>query len=350
MVVNFHKSVVFNDSSDFEDDSFITSLKQQRLKGQIPVVTKRYALSITIFFALLFLGISQLIASANQQVLLIRQRYDNVTNGYMDINIPRYIPAPVYFYYELRGSFRMHRSLNQAFCKNQLITGESYGCDTFKNKNYSCEDAKAKQSKLIPGFSSYCVDGQKFYAPVGGTASIMFNDYFKLTLNNVEILWTEEGVISDKLRNAYFEPIGEKDLCNAEMFRNTAKPIGWKQHVCEMGGYRNISLIKWLEGTTNMNFKKFYRILDTKKHDGLKAGVYRLYVDNVYDPKVIPRTEHKMEKYFWILHPTWFGTEQKFLEVMYLIVGGGLLAFSCGLVGFQIFLIDRRKTYDDDDE
>ncbi|PIC15635.1 hypothetical protein B9Z55_022537 [Caenorhabditis nigoni] len=198
----------------------------------------------------------------------------------------------------------MHRSLNQAFCKNQLITGESYGCDTFKNKNYSCVDAKAKQSKLIPGFSSYCGDGQKFYAPVGGTASIMFN----------------------------------------------AKPIGWKQHVCEMGGYRNISLIKWLEGTTNMNFKKFYRILDTKKHDGLRAGVYRLYVDNVYDPKVRSQTNHKLEKYFWILHPSWFGTEQKFLEVMYLIVGGGLLAFSCGLVGFQIFLIDRRKTYDDDDE
>ena len=64
-------------------------------------------------------------------------------------------------------------------------------------------------------------------------------------------------------------------------FRNTVKPIGWKHHVCEMGGYRNISLIKWLESTTNKNFKKLYRILDTKKHNGLKEGVYRLQVDNV---------------------------------------------------------------------
>lgn len=98
----------------------------------------------------------------------------------------------------------------------------------------------------------------------------------------------------------FFEP-NETNLCDAEQvthsklfnneisvsnllvrfqFRETLKPIGWKHELCEMGGYRNISLIKWLESATNKNFKKFYRILNTTKHNGLYQGVHRLYFDN----------------------------------------------------------------------
>uniref|UniRef100_A0A1I7TZL9 Uncharacterized protein n=1 Tax=Caenorhabditis tropicalis TaxID=1561998 RepID=A0A1I7TZL9_9PELO len=242
----------------------------------------------------------------------------------------------------------MHRSLNQAYCKKQLVFGDSSECDTFKNSRYSCENP-TKISSGIPLFSKFCVDNQPFFAPVGGIASIMFNDYFKLTLNDEVISWTEEGVIVDKLRETFFQP-DDDHLCDAREFQHTVKPIGWKQHICEMGGYRNISFIKWLEPSTNKNFKKLYRILDVSKHNGLKKGVYRLYTDNVYNPHVVPLENYRLEKFFWILHPSWIGTEQKFLEVLYLIVGAGLLALSCFLVGFQIFLMDRRKTYDDDDD
>ncbi|CAL2049017.1 unnamed protein product [Caenorhabditis brenneri] len=353
MGVTFHESVRFNDDDDYQDpvtwNDFIRQLKQQRLKGQIPVVTQRYAISVTVFFALLFLGISQLLAAANQQVILIRFQYDNITSGYIDINITKFIPAPVYFYYELRNTFQMHRSLNQAYCKRQLVFGDSTGCDSFKNSKYACENP-SPSSTFLAGFSTFCANGQKFYAPVGGISSIMFNDYFKLTLNNTEISWTEEGVIVDKRRETFFQPEDSENLCDAKEFRNTVKPIGWNQHICEMGGYRNISFIKWLEPSTNKNFKKLYRILNSSKHDGLRRGVYRLYIDNVYNPGEFKSKEFKLEKYFWILHPSWFGTEQKFLEIMYLIVGAGLLAFSCFLVGFQIFLMDRRRTYDEDDD
>ncbi|KAF1746786.1 hypothetical protein GCK72_023243 [Caenorhabditis remanei] len=241
----------------------------------------------------------------------------------------------------------MHRSLSQAYCTEQLLVGNNAACDKFKNRRYSCENPK-QDSSGIPLLPLFCTEKQKYYAPVGAAASIMFTDYFSLTLNNTPIAWTEDGVIDDKLREAYFQP-REKNLCDAVEFRNTVKPIGWKHHVCEMGGYRNISLIKWLESTTNKNFKKLYRILDTKKHNGLKQGVYRLQVDNVYNPSVINCTKHKMTKYFWILHPSWLGTEQTFLEKTYLLVGLGLLALSCCLVGFQIFLMDRRITFDSDD-
>ncbi|CAA91545.2 uncharacterized protein CELE_W03G11.2 [Caenorhabditis elegans] len=351
MVVTFHKDVIFNDELEenekFSWDEFVHKLKQQQLEGQVPVVSKRYAISITVFFALLFLGISQLLASANEKVILIRHRYDNVAEGYIDINITRFIPSPVYFYYELHDTFMMHRSLNQAYCKKQLITGESNECDSFKNQNYSCENAVSRS--FIPKMAMFCVDNQKYYAPVGGAASIMFNDSFSLTFNGSPIAWTEEGVIADKLRHMFFEP-NETNLCDAEQFRETLKPIGWKHELCEMGGYRNISLIKWLESATNKNFKKFYRILNTTKHNGLYQGVHRLYFDNEYKPGSLIKSTYPMKKFFWILHPSWVGTDQKFLEVMYLIVGTGLLALSCGLIGFQIFIMSRRKTYEDDDD
>lgn len=48
-----------------------------------------------------------------------------------------------------------------------------------------------------------------------------------------------------------------------------------------MGGYRNNTLLKWLEPTTNKNFKKLYRILDTDHHPwGLEIGNYTLHTDN----------------------------------------------------------------------
>lgn len=91
--------------------------------------------------------------------------------------------SPVYFYYELHDTFMMHRSLNQAYCKKQLITGESNECDSFKNQNYSCENAVSRS--FIPKMAMFCVDNQKYYAPVGGAASIMFNGMFSIQTLNI---------------------------------------------------------------------------------------------------------------------------------------------------------------------
>uniref|UniRef100_A0A8R1I366 Uncharacterized protein n=1 Tax=Caenorhabditis japonica TaxID=281687 RepID=A0A8R1I366_CAEJA len=195
------------------------------------------------------------------------------------------MPLPVYFYYELRNTFLVHRSLNSAFCNPQIFGRlgtypPENACDKWKLSKYSCENP----TKLSPfSLQPYCAKGQKYYAPTGGAAAIMFNDSFLLSKNGKSLFWKEEGVISKRLQQQVLEPYEKTDnLCDTDMYRNTVKPIGWKRHICEMGGYRNITLLKWLESTTNKNFKKFYRILDEKKHPrGLMPGVYRLYVDNV---------------------------------------------------------------------
>ncbi|CAI2357670.1 unnamed protein product [Caenorhabditis sp. 36 PRJEB53466] len=358
MAVTFRNSIFYSDDesiqTQYEDSysKFVDDLKQQRLKGQYHMVTRPLAISTTVFFGILFIGISALLTSANQQVTLVRRRYDNISSGYLEIVIPKHIPPPIYFYYELKNTFLMHRSLNAAFCAEQLIgpglTDNLHPCDEFRNIKYSCE--KRDTPSFPFRYPLRCATDATFYAPIGGLGAIMFNDTFKLSIKNNPISWHWNGVVSDSFRNSFAQPEDNVDnLCNSSMFRKTVKPAEWPRHICEMGGYRNVDFIQWMQPSSYQNFKKFYRILNTTAHPhGLKPGVYRLDFTNTYWP--LFSMENQMEKYFWILHPSWVGTEQKFLEVIYLVVGIGLLTLSIGLVGFQIIMLNRRKQYDDEND
>ncbi|CAI5454417.1 unnamed protein product [Caenorhabditis angaria] len=345
-----------------DKSSFHQQLLQQKLPGNTPIIDARIIISLTILFGFTFIGISLIIQHANNEVRLTRLRYDNSTEGYIDFLLDENYAPPIYFYYELKNALRTHRLVNEAMCKNQLLTNSEYSseqCDpeypwpsSYSSKYYMCtNELSFKNYANYSIMDKQCAKGESsYYAPMGGLATIMFNDTFRLVRlrefgseKEVPIHWTENGLVPDSTKNVFGHPENNEDLCDSDMFKNTVKPIGWDKHICEMGGYQNDSFIIWMSKTAYKNFKKAYRILDTSRHPtGLKSGSYRLYVDNNY-------RYDNMEKYFWILHPSYFGTEMVFLQHLYLIVGLGLVILSIGLVGMQIFLIDRRKKFDDDD-
>uniref|UniRef100_A0A8R1IS79 Transmembrane protein n=1 Tax=Caenorhabditis japonica TaxID=281687 RepID=A0A8R1IS79_CAEJA len=73
MGVTFHEDTKFKDELEEEENAklkeptFVDKLKQQRLEGKYFLTTKSHAISTTVFFGLLFIGISLLLKSANQQ-------------------------------------------------------------------------------------------------------------------------------------------------------------------------------------------------------------------------------------------------------------------------------------------
>lgn len=120
---------------------------------------------------------------------MLKFRYDNVTSGDIRFELRKYIPPPVFFYYELQNTFMMHRTANGAFCEDE-ITGLSLVsqyrkdtakriCDTFKNQKYMCEEPV----ETIFQFNAFCAEAKEVYAPIGAAASLMFNGKTLLSFN-----------------------------------------------------------------------------------------------------------------------------------------------------------------------
>ncbi|CAB3410267.1 unnamed protein product [Caenorhabditis bovis] len=332
------------DSDRVKKSSFVNELLNQRLPGSYPIVNARWTISITVFCTFLFCGISAIINHANRQVKHIVIRYDNSTSDYIDFEIREDMPNPVFFYYELRNTKRTFRFLNNGLCMSQLtrIDGSQHCLEnSFKHRHYLCGNASNKLEDII--LDRFC-SKRPLYAPIGSLASEMFNDTFTLFHGSSSIIWEDDSLLSEKQRSLYAAPKDGRNLCEAEMFKGTLKPHSWKQHVCELGGYRNTSLIIWMNMVAYNNYKKIYKRLDEKAHpNGLRLGKYRLFFENNYLPRGVV-------KQFWILHPSWIGTKAEFLENMYLFIGMALAIISIALIGFEMLMSNRRRQLDSFDD
>lgn len=185
--------------------------------------------------------------------------------------------------------------------------------------------------------SSYCLpfrndpDGVP-YAPCGAVANSMFNDTFELFYHNsgrmyrVPLLRTGLTWYTDK--NIKFRNPNTDNL--AQTLNGTTKPPYWRKPVYQLdptnpfnNGFINDDFIVWMREAAFPNFKKLYGILNRGSelfHDGLPAGNYSVSIDYNFPPQPFHG-----QKQVVLTTLTWFGGQNHFLPIAYLVTGGLLL-------------------------
>uniref|UniRef100_A0A8B9GLP4 Transmembrane protein 30C n=1 Tax=Astyanax mexicanus TaxID=7994 RepID=A0A8B9GLP4_ASTMX len=110
-------------------------------------------------------------------------------------------------------------------------------------------------------------------------------------------------------------------------FQGTAQPLFWQQPVYELdpadpsnNGFINDDLIVWMREAAFPNFKKLYGILiraETPFSEGLPAGNYSVNI--IYN---FPVQYFQGRKEVVLSTVSWFGGQNHFLPIAYLVTGG----------------------------
>ncbi|XP_061082306.1 transmembrane protein 30C [Conger conger] len=209
--------------------------------------------------------------------------------------------------------------------------------------------------------SSYCFPfthaGETPVAPCGAIANSMFNDSFFLYYHPTEgetipvplfrrgITWyTDKNV---KFRNP---EVADKNL--SQVFEGTAPPVYWQRPVYELdpsdpqnNGFINEDLIVWMREAAFPNFKKLYGILNRSQarfEAGLPAGNYSVDISYNY-----PVEYFQGRKLVVLSTVSWFGGQNHFLPIAYMVTGGLVLVVAMVLTGVYLKLGKGRVDLED---
>ncbi|XP_023132512.1 transmembrane protein 30C [Amphiprion ocellaris] len=188
--------------------------------------------------------------------------------------------------------------------------------------------------------SSYCnpfIKGQNGLpiAPCGAAANSIFNDSFILyyhgssaSLARVPLL--RQGLTWYTDKNIKFRNPSTGNMTLAQVFEGTTKPPYWQKPVYERdlldpnnNGFINDDLIVWMREAAFPNFKKLYGVLhraNTPFTHGLPAGNYS--IDISYN---FPVQYFHGRKEVVLATLSWFGGQNHFLPVAYLVTSGLIL-------------------------
>ncbi|KAM8857014.1 transmembrane protein 30C [Synchiropus picturatus] len=239
----------------------------------------------------------------------------------MVFTIDKLYKGDVFFYYGLRNFHQNLRRYMDSRDDTQMVGRPKQ----LKNPSQYCKPFH-KDPKGIP------------IAPCGAVANSLFNDSFRFYYHGSRgqrtpvpllrrgIAWyTDKNV---KFRNP---PLGNSTL--AQAFNGTAKPLYWQRPVYKLNvnnnndnGFINEDFIVWMREAAFPNFKKLYGFLNrgtapfTK---GLPAGKYSVDIDYNFPPQ-----HFKGKKLVVLTTLTWFGGQNHFLPVLYLVTSCLLLALA----------------------
>ncbi|XP_075870754.1 transmembrane protein 30C [Nelusetta ayraudi] len=314
-----------------------SAFKQQRLPAWSPVLTANTVLPFFYFASLLclVLGVVLIVTVKNTQELrkeytmagtcnLCYTKRENMSSAQEEcscmvtLELKTPFKGDVFFYYGLKN---FHQNLRRYMD--------------------SRDDAQTLgwESKLKDP-SSYCVPFQKDpdgvpYAPCGAVANSMFNDTFDLfhhvsltRMTRVPLRRTGLTWYTDK--NIKFRNPKTENQTLAQVFNGTAKPAYWREPVYKLdasdkynNGFINDDFIVWMREAAFPNFKKLYGILDRQSEqfrDGLPAGNYSVSISYNF-----PAQPFHGQKEVVLTTLTWFGGQNHFLPIAYLVTSGLLL-------------------------
>ncbi|XP_051565597.1 cell cycle control protein 50C-like isoform X3 [Myxocyprinus asiaticus] len=211
--------------------------------------------------------------------------------------------------------------------------------------------------------SSYCApfdyDAHKVpIAPCGAVANSMFNDSFivmhypkdgpavQVPLFRKGIAWyTDKNV---KFRN----PPTNETFTLHQAFEGTTLPFFWQHPVYELdtkdhnnNGFINDDLIVWMREAAFPNFKKLYGVLNRAQEpfaDGLPYGNYTISIS--YNFPVEP---FRGQKEVVISTVTWFGGQNHFLPIAYLVTSGLILVAAIGLTTVYVKVGKKGKNMEE---
>lgn len=172
------------------------------------------------------------------------------------------------------------------------------------------------------------------YAPCGAVANSMFNDSFSLTYHNSsgisqKVYLLRQGITWYTDKNVKYRNPRKGNLTLPEVFKDTVKPLYWQKTVYDLdpldptnNGFVNDDLIVWMREAAFPNFKKLYGILNRAKpfDDGLPAGNYTIDINYNF-----PVQHFRGRKEVVLTTLTWFGGQNHFLPVAYLVTSSLIL-------------------------
>uniref|UniRef100_A0A8C2ZMT8 Cell cycle control protein n=1 Tax=Cyclopterus lumpus TaxID=8103 RepID=A0A8C2ZMT8_CYCLU len=295
-----------------------SAFKQQRLPAWSPMLTANTVLPFFYFMALscMLLGVWLLLTVQSTQELKLDYTKAGSCDECFEIHNSascRLFQGDVFFYYGLQN---FHQNLRRYM--DSRDDGQMVGRTTnLKNPSTYCEPF-IKDQKGLP------------IAPCGAVANSVFNDSFTLSYHGgssgpaVPVPLLRQGITWYTDKNIKYRNPKDGNMTLAQVFQGTAQPRYWQKPAYELdprdpanNGFINDDLIVWMREAAFPNFKKLYGVLYRAKKPfikGLPAGNYS--VDVSYN---FPVQHFRGRKQVVLTTVTWFGGQNHFLPIAYLI-------------------------------
>lgn len=273
-----------------------TAFKQQRLKAWQPILTPKPVILSFLIIGIVFIPIGAGIVYSSNQVVEVDKRYDdNCGVGQMcniTLHVKDTMDPPVYMYYRLENFYQNHRRYVKSRSDDQLkgVIVSSYSALTDCDPYISLNDNH---------------DKTKLFNPCGLIARSFFNDTF--------LLYKEDGTPVN-LRKDGIAWSSDKDT----KFKNP--PLD-APGIRLVANFEDEDFIVWMRTAGLPDFKKLYRIIDTK----LEAGTYTAVVRSNF-----PVDSFSGKKHVVLSTTTWIGGKNPFLGYAYIVVGA--ICFLLGVV------------------
>nr|XP_040057004.1 transmembrane protein 30C [Gasterosteus aculeatus aculeatus] len=303
-----------------------SAFKQQRLPAWSPMLTANTVLPFFYLVALLcmFLGVWLLLTVQGTQELKLDYTEAGTCKGCfdmrknaskaaepcecrLDFEIKKAFKGDVFFYYGLQN---FHQNLRRYM--DSRDDGQMVG----------------RKNKLMNP-STYCIpfntdQAGRPIAPCGAVANSIFNDSFTLHYRGQVVPLLRTGIAWYTDKNIKYRNPSNGNMTLAQVFNGTAPPPYWHKPVYQLdplspnnNGFINDDLIVWMREAAFPNFKKLYGVLRraaTPFTKGLPAGNYSLNVSYNF-----PVQYFRGRKEVVLTTLTWFGGQNHFLPVAYLV-------------------------------
>ncbi|KAG7501935.1 cell cycle control 50C-like [Solea senegalensis] len=320
-----------------------SAFKQQRLPAWSPMLTANTVLPFFYIMALicLLLGVWLLLTVQSTREIKLdytvgpcdkcHEKRKNVTSAAEDckctveFTIEKRFKGDVFFYYGLKNFHQNLRRYMDSRDDGQMVGRKN----NLKNPSSYCKPFVRDQSGLP-------------IAPCGAVANSIFNDSFTLMYHEpsstpVKVPLLRRGITWYTDKNVKFRnPKMNSSMNLAQVFEGTAKPLYWKKPVYDLdpldqnnNGFINDDLIIWMREAAFPNFKKLYGVLHRAKKPftgGLPAGNYS--IDISYNFPVQP---FQGRKEIVLTTLTWFGGQNHFLPIAYLVTSSLILLIAIAL-------------------
>ncbi|XP_035507230.1 transmembrane protein 30C [Scophthalmus maximus] len=320
-----------------------SAFKQQRLPAWSPMLTANTVLPFFYFMALIcmLLGVWLLLtvqstremkldyteAGTCDRCFEMRKNVSNAGEGCSCkavFSLEKPFKGDVFFYYGLKN---FHQNLRRYM--DSRDDGQMVGRKTnLKNPSSYCSPFIRDQNGLP-------------IAPCGAVANSIFNDTFTLfhhdsSGKSFKVPLLRRGITWYTDKNVKFRNPKVDNLTLAQVFQGTAKPLYWQRPVYELdqadptnNGFINDDLIVWMREAAFPNFKKLYGVLyraDEHFTQGLPAGSYSIEINYNF-----PVQHFRGRKEVVLTTLTWFGGQNHFLPIAYLVTSSLILLIAVTL-------------------
>lgn len=234
-------------------------------------------------------------------------------------SIEKAFKGNVFFYYGLRN---FHQNLRRYM--DSRDDGQMVGRKTnLKNPSSYCEPF-ARDEKGLP------------IAPCGAVANSIFNDSFTLMYHGSgtamprQVPFHRSGITWYTDKNVKYRNPRLDNQTLPQVFEGTVRPPYWQKTVYELdprdpnnNGFINDDLIVWMREAAFPNFKKLYGVLNRNFEPfskGLPAGNYSMEISYNF-----PVEYFRGRKGVILTTVSWFGGQNHFLPIAYLVTSGLIL-------------------------